>query len=85
MGKGVIVHQNVTFGALRFDETERRGIMCYQYVGENTIIGAGAKVLGDVKIGKNCVIGANAVVTKNVPDNTTVVGYNRHIKKINGG
>ncbi len=81
----MIVHQNVTFGALRFDETERRGIMCYQYVGENTIIGAGAKVLGDVKIGKNCVIGANAVVTKNVPDNTTVVGYNRHIKKINGG
>ncbi len=80
--KGVIVHQNVTFGALKFDGIERRGIMCYQYVGENSIIGAGAKILGDVKIGKNCTVGANAVVTKDVPDNTTVVGYNKQIKNI---
>ena len=81
LADGVIVHQNVTFGALRFDEKEKRGIPCNQVVGENTIIGCGAKILGDVTIGKNCMIGANSVVTKNVPDNTTVVGFNKFIIK----
>lgn len=76
---GVIIHQNVTLGALRFDSTERRGIPCTQLVKSNTIICAGAKVLGDVTIGENCIIGANAVVTKDVPDNTVVVGYNKHL------
>lgn len=79
--KGVIIHQNVTFGALRFDEKTRRGVMCHQLIGENTIICAGAKILGDVKIGRNCIIGANSVVTVDIPDNSTVVGYNRIIKK----
>lgn len=78
LADGVLVHQNVTFGALRFGEN-RRGIPCHQVVGENTIISAGAKILGDVVIGKNCIIGANAVVTKSVPDNAVVVGVNRII------
>ena len=81
LADGVIIHQNVTFGALRFDEKEKRGIPCQQIVGQNTIIGCGAKVLGDVTIGKNCIIGANAVVTKDVPDGTTVVGFNTFIYK----
>ena len=81
LADGVIIHQDVTFSALRFDEKEKRGIPCNQVVGENTIIGCGAKILGDVTIGKNCMIGANSVVTKNVPDNTTVVGFNKFIIK----
>ncbi|VTX89424.1 serine O-acetyltransferase [uncultured Aggregatibacter sp.] len=81
LSDGVIIHQNVTLGALRFDEKEKRGIPCQQIVGENTIIGCGAKILGDVTIGKNCIIGANAVVTIDVPDNTTVVGFNKFISK----
>lgn len=81
LADGVIIHQNVTFGALRFDEKEKRGIPCQQIVGQDTIIGCGAKVLGDITIGKNCIIGANAVVTKNVPDDTTVVGFNTFIYK----
>ena len=81
LADGVIIHQNVTFGALRFDEKEKRGIPCQQIVGQNTIIGCGAKVLGDITIGKNCIIGANAVVTKDVPDDTTVVGFNTFIYK----
>ena len=81
LADGVIIHQNVTFGALRFDEKEKRGIPCQQIVGQDTIIGCGAKVLGDVTIGKNCIIGANAVVTKDVPDGTTVVGFNTFIYK----
>lgn len=79
LSDGVIIHQNVTFGALRFDEKERRGIFCNQFVGKNTIVCAGAKVLGDVTIGENCIIGANAIVTRDVPDNSTVVGFNKVI------
>lgn len=78
---GVIIHQNVTLGALRFDSKERRGVFCNQIIKEGSIICAGAKVLGDVIVGKNCIIGANAVVTKDVPDNSVVVGYNKILKK----
>lgn len=74
--EGVIIHQNVTFGAIRFDENNR-GVSCKQIVEENTIICAGAKILGDVKIGKNCIVGANAIVTKDVPEGKKVVGYNK--------
>lgn len=79
----VIIHQNVTFGSLDF---EKRGDSVYgtyykQIIGGNTIICTGAKILGDVVIGKNCIIGANAVVTKNVPDGATVVGFNKIILK----
>lgn len=78
---GVIIHQNVTLGALHFDKIERRGIPCNQYIGENTIICAGAKILGDISIGKNCIIGANSVVTVNVPENSVVVGFNKIINR----
>lgn len=42
-------------------------------IGDNVVIGAGAKVLPGVTIGSNCKIGANAVVVENVPDGATVV------------
>lgn len=42
--------------------------------GDNVIIGAGARVIGGCKIGNNVSIGAGTVVTKDVPDNSTVVG-----------
>lgn len=80
LADGVIIHQNVTLGALRFDPIERRGIMCQQVIGKNTIICAGAKILGDVVIGDNCIVGANSVVTKDIPDNSVVVGYNKIVK-----
>lgn len=77
LADGVIVHQNVTLGALQFDPIERRGLPCTQIIGENTILCAGAKILGNVVIGKNCIIGANAVITIDVPDHHTAVGYNK--------
>lgn len=43
-------------------------------IGDNVYIGPGAKLFGKIKIGNNVAIGANAVVTKDVPDNTTVAG-----------
>ena len=43
-------------------------------ISDNVIIGAGAKVLGPITVGKSSKIGANSVVTKNVPANSVVVG-----------
>ncbi len=52
-------------------------------LGNNVIIGAGAKVLGPIKIGNNVKIGANAVVLKEIEDNKTVVGIpGKTIEKI---
>ena len=48
-------------------------------VGNNVIIGAGAKLLGPIVIGNNAKIGANAVVLKDVPEGSTVVGIPGHI------
>lgn len=50
-------------------------------IGNNVYIGAGAKILGNIKIGNDVKIGANAVVTKDVPDGSTVVGINQIIKR----
>jgi len=44
------------------------------FIGDNVFFGAGAKVLGSLKIGHNAKIGANAVVTRDIPDNATAVG-----------
>ncbi len=51
------------------------------HIGNNVYIGAGAKIIGPIHIGNNVRIGANAVVTKDVPDNCTVVGANRIISR----
>jgi len=47
------------------------------HIMEGTKVGAGAKIIGGIVIGKNCLIGANAVVTKSVPDNSVVMGFNQ--------
>ncbi len=64
-GKNCTIYHQVTVGGVRFQRPS---------FGDNVIIGAGAKVLGGVKIGDNVKIGANTVVTKDVPSNCTVVG-----------
>jgi sugar O-acyltransferase (sialic acid O-acetyltransferase NeuD family) len=43
-------------------------------IGDCTLIGSGATILPEIKIGKNCLVGAGSVVTKNVPDNSVVIG-----------
>ena len=68
--KNCSIYQNVTLGA-NFLKNNKM-----PYVKENTMVGAGAKVIGDIVIGQNCVIGANAIVTKSIPDNSIVVGTN---------
>ena len=49
-------------------------------VGDNTFIGAGAKLLGNIEVGSNCTIAAGAIVLQNFPDNSIIVGIpGRHI------
>ncbi len=55
---------------------------CAPTIGNNVDIGAGAKLLGNIKIGDNVAIGANAVVLRDVPDNSLAVGVPAQIKRI---
>ncbi|WP_298213446.1 serine O-acetyltransferase [Acidocella sp.] len=69
IGDDVYIYHQVTLGGTS-TETGKR----HPTVGDNVIIGAGAKVLGAIRIGENARIGANAVVVAEVPPGTTVVG-----------
>lgn len=53
---------------------------CAPVIGNNVDIGAGAKILGRIRIGDNVLIGANAVVVRDVPSNSTAVGIPASIK-----
>lgn len=64
-GSDIKIEHLVTIGAERNESP---------VLGDNVFIGAGAKIVGAVKIGSNVKIGANAVVVEDVPDNCTVVG-----------
>lgn len=68
IGKNVTIFQQVSI-AVRYPSESDAPV-----IGNNVLIGTGAKILGPIRIGDNVKIGANAVVTKNVPDNCTVVG-----------
>lgn len=73
IGAGTVIYQNVTLGG-------RNGKPGPE-IGENCVIGAGACILGKIKIGNNVNVGANAVVLESVPDNCTVVGVPARIIK----
>lgn len=64
IGRGYRIYQNVTIGKVGGKAPE---------IGENCLIGAGACIVGGVRIGSNVKIGAGAVVAQNIPDNSTVV------------
>lgn len=69
IGNDVIIYQGVTLGG-----TSTKKVKRHPTLGNNIVLGCGAKVLGNIKIGDNCQIGANSVVLKDVPANSTVVG-----------
>lgn len=62
------IRNGVVVGLARVDDP------CAPVIGNNVDIGAGAKVLGRIRIGNNVLIGANAVVTRDVPDDSIAVG-----------
>jgi len=69
VGDDVYIYHQVTLGGTSSVRAKR-----HPTVGNNVIIGAGAKVLGDIEIGDGARVGANAVVVAAVPAGTTVVG-----------
>jgi len=70
IGDDVLIYQGVTLGGVNLNKGEKR----HPTIQNGTVIGAGAKVLGDITIGLNCRIGSNSVVVKDVPDESTAVG-----------
>lgn len=62
-----------------------RNEWAFPKIGNNVFIGAGARVLGDIRVGDNAVVGANAVVIKDVPDGATVVGIPAKVIHIANG
>jgi len=72
IGNDVLIYHNVTLGSN--GKENEKGQKRHPTIGNNVMIGTGAKILGNITIGNNVKIGANAVVTKDVPDNTTVIG-----------
>ena len=79
VGDNVLLYQGTTLGGTG-KETGKR----HPTLGNNVVVGAGAKILGNITIGNNSYIGANAVVIKNVPSNSTVVGIPGRITKQDG-
>ena len=69
IGENVTLYHGVTLGGTSWRKGKR-----HPTIGNNVVIGAGAKILGPVRIGNNCRVGAGSVVIKDVPDNCTVVG-----------
>lgn len=79
VGNRVTIYHGSTLGGTGKDKGKR-----HPTVGDNVIIGSGAKVLGPITIGSNSKIGANAVVIKDVPEGATVVGVAANTVRING-
>jgi len=69
IGDDVTIYHGVTLGGV-----DTKGGKRHPNIGDKVIIGAGAKVLGAINIGKGSRIGSNAVVLKSVSENATVVG-----------
>jgi serine O-acetyltransferase len=79
IGNNVTMYHGVTLGGIGGDPNAKR----HPTVEDDVMIGAGAKILGPITIGRGAKIGANAVVLNDVPPYTTVVGVPARIAKVN--
>lgn len=79
IGKNVTLYHDVTLGgATVFDKNGKITSKRHPTLGDNVIVGSGAQILGPISIGNNAKVGSNAVVVKDVPADTTVVGVAAH-------
>ncbi len=69
IGDDVTIYQGVTLGGVSLNKGKR-----HPTIEDNVVIGGGAKVLGDITIGKGSKIGANSVVVKDAPPHSTIIG-----------
>ena len=76
IGNNVTIYHNVTLGGISpsIDSDNQRNLKRHPTLQDDVVVGSGAQVLGPIIIGKNSKIGANAVVTKDVPKNSIMVG-----------
>jgi serine O-acetyltransferase len=79
VGDHVTMYQGVTLGGTGFARGKR-----HPTVGNEVMIGSGAKLLGPIEVGERCKIGANSVVIHDVPPNSTVVGNPGHPVRVDG-
>ncbi|MBD0282038.1 MAG: serine O-acetyltransferase [Thermoleophilaceae bacterium] len=79
LGDDVTMYQGVTLGGTGFARGKR-----HPTVGDQVMIGAGAKLLGPIRIGDRSKVGANSVVIHDVPPNSTVVGNPGHPVRVDG-
>ena len=79
IGDDCLLYQGVTLGGTGKDKGKR-----HPTLGNNVMVGSGAKVLGPFKVGDNARIAANSVVLREVPTNATVVGVPGRVVKISG-
>ena len=78
LGDRITIYHGTTLGGTGKEKGKR-----HPTVGDNVVIGAGSKVLGNIKIGSNSKLGANSVVLDDVPEGATVVGIPGKVVKIN--
>jgi serine O-acetyltransferase len=74
VGDDVTLYQGVTLGGTGKEKGKR-----HPTIGSGVVIGAGAKVLGNIRIGDNCRVGAGSVILRNVAHDSTVVGVPGHV------
>ena len=76
IGNNVTIYHMVTLGGISpsINSAEQRNVKRHPTLKDNVVVGSGAQILGPVVIGKNAKIGANAVVTKDVAENSVMVG-----------
>ncbi|MBF0594849.1 MAG: serine O-acetyltransferase [Candidatus Omnitrophica bacterium] len=79
VGNNVTLYQGVTLGGTGKESGKR-----HPTLGNNIVVGAGAKILGNIVIGDNSYVGANSVVLQSVPPNATVVGVPGYVTKQDG-
>ena len=76
IGNDVMFYHGVTLGGRSMSKGKR-----HPTIEDGVLVGAGAKILGNIIVGKNAIIGANAVVTKDVKPDTVVVGAEQRVLK----
>jgi serine O-acetyltransferase len=74
VGDDCTLYHGVTLGGTTWEKVKR-----HPTLGDNVVVGAGAKILGPIKVGNNARIGSNSVVVKDVPPGATVVGIPGHV------
>jgi serine O-acetyltransferase len=74
VGDDVTLYQGVTLGGTGKERGKRHPTLL-----DHVVVGGGAKILGNITVGRNCRIGAGSVVLRDVPDDSTVVGVPAHV------